>query len=153
MLPSSIGHVTMTGNVILVRFESLTHWGRYFADDVFKCIFLNENVWSSLNISLKFVPMVRNNNVPSLVQIMAWRRSGDEPLSEPRMVNVLTHICVSLPQLVKSLQVIWRSGTGGVYRRVPSFQISYRDLTSNKLHLITRQDMGIIKLNLGAPGY
>ena len=48
------------------------------ADDIFKCIFLNKNVW----ISLKFAPRVRINNIPTLVQIMAWRRIGDKPLSE-----------------------------------------------------------------------
>ena len=30
--------------------------GRHFADDIFKCIFLNENVWIPIEISLKFVP-------------------------------------------------------------------------------------------------
>ena len=54
---------------------------RHFADDIFKCIFLNENEWISLRISLKFIPKVRMNNIPSLVQIMAWRRPGDKPLS------------------------------------------------------------------------
>ena len=54
--------------------------GRHFPDDIFKCIFLNENVWISLEISLKFVPKVRVNNIPTLVQIMAWRRPGDKPL-------------------------------------------------------------------------
>ena len=29
--------------------------GRHFPDDIFKCIFVNENKWISLNISLKFV--------------------------------------------------------------------------------------------------
>ena len=33
---------------------------------------------------------------------MAWRRSGDKPLSEPMMVNLLTHICVTRPQWVKT---------------------------------------------------
>ena len=33
--------------------------GRYFADDVLKCIFLNENVWISCKIPLKFVPRVQ----------------------------------------------------------------------------------------------
>ena len=28
--------------------------GRHFADDTFKCIFMNENVWITINISLKF---------------------------------------------------------------------------------------------------
>ena len=52
---------------------------RHFADDIFKCIFQNENEWVSLRISLKFVPKVRINNIPSLVQVMAWRRPGDKP--------------------------------------------------------------------------
>ena len=30
--------------------------GRHFADDIFKCIFLHENAWISIKISLKFVP-------------------------------------------------------------------------------------------------
>ena len=32
---------------------------------------------------------------------MAWRRLGDKPLSEPMMVRLQTHICVTWPQLVK----------------------------------------------------
>ena len=75
--------------------------GRHFADDPFKCIFLNENVWISLRISLKFVPRVRINNIPPLVPIMAWCWSGDKPLSKPMMVSLLTNICVSRPQWVK----------------------------------------------------
>ena len=62
---------------------------RYFADDIFKCIFLNENVWISLKISLKFIPKGSINNIPALVQIMAWRRPGDKPLSEPMMVSLI----------------------------------------------------------------
>ena len=74
--------------------------GRSFADDTFKSIFLNENVRISIKISLKFVPKVSINNIPALVQIMAWRRLGDKPLSEPMMVGLLTHICVTRPQWV-----------------------------------------------------
>ena len=74
--------------------------GRHFPDDIFKCIFLNENVWISIWISLKCVPEEPINNIPALVQIMAWRRPGDKPLSEPMMVNLLTHICVTRPQWV-----------------------------------------------------
>ena len=75
--------------------------GRHFADDVLKCIFLNENVWISLKISLTFAPKGPINNIPALVQIMAWRRPGDKPLSEAMMVSLLTHICVTRPQWVK----------------------------------------------------
>ena len=76
--------------------------GRRFTDDTFKRIFLNENVRISINISLKFVPKGPINNNPALVQIMAWRRPGDKPLSEPMMVSLLTHICVTRPQWVET---------------------------------------------------
>ena len=44
-------------------------------------------IWISLNISLKFVPEGQIKNIPALVQIMAWRRLGDKPLSEPMTVD------------------------------------------------------------------
>ena len=72
--------------------------GRYFPDDIFKCIFLNENVCISIRISMKFVPKSPIKNIPALVQIMARRRTGDKPLSEPMIVNLLTHICVARSQ-------------------------------------------------------
>ena len=78
-----------------------THWDwvrqncRHFTDNIFKCIFLNENVWISIKISPNVVLTGSNNNIPALVQIMAWQRPGDEPLSEEMMVGLLTHICVS----------------------------------------------------------
>ena len=78
--------------------------GRHFPDDIFKRIFLFENVWIWIKISLKFIPKVRINNIPSLVQIMAWCRIGDKPWSEPMMVNLMTHICVTWPQWVKLRQ-------------------------------------------------
>ena len=71
---------------------------RHLADDIFKCIFLNENVWIFLKISPKFVSKVRIHNIPALVQIMAWRRPGAKPLSEPMMVSLLMHICATRPQ-------------------------------------------------------
>ena len=57
------------------------------------------------------VPKVRINNIPALVQIMAWRRPGDRPLSEPMTVKLLTHIYVTgLNQLKNVLVQImaWR---------------------------------------------
>ena len=55
--------------------------GRHFPDDIFKCIFMNEKCFILIQISLKFVPKFLINNISSLVQIMAWRQSGDKPLS------------------------------------------------------------------------
>ena len=40
---------------------------RHFPDDIFKCIFLNENVLISIKISLKFVLKRQINNIPALV--------------------------------------------------------------------------------------
>ena len=52
----------------------------HFVVDILKYIFLNEDVWILLKISLKYVPEVWINNIPTLVQILAWRRPGDKPL-------------------------------------------------------------------------
>ena len=60
--------------------------GRLFPDDILKCIFVNENVWIFIKISLKFVPKGAINNIEALFQIMAWRITGDKPLSEAMMV-------------------------------------------------------------------
>ena len=75
--------------------------GRRFSDDVFKCISLNENVWILIKISLKFVSEGQVNNIQALVRVMAWRRSGEKPLSEPMMVSLPTHICVNRSQWIK----------------------------------------------------
>ena len=74
---------------------------RYFADDIFKCVFLNENVWISIKIALKFVPMGPINNIPASVLIMAWRQPGDKPLSEPIMARLPTQKCVTRDQWFK----------------------------------------------------
>ena len=92
--------MTVAGSGLIITLRPRQH-GRHFPDDIFKCTFLNLNVWISLTISLKVVPKVRINNIPALVQILAWRRPGDKPLSEPMMVKSSTHICVTRPQLVK----------------------------------------------------
>ena len=91
-------------------FPKLTHLrprqdGRHFPDDIFKSIFLNENTRILIKISLMFVAKDSFGNIPTLVQIMAWRRPGDKPWSEPMMANLLTHICVTRPQWVKRIYI------------------------------------------------
>ena len=56
-------------------------------DDIFKCIFLNENNRILIRISLKFVPRSPVDNKLALVQVMAWRQTGDKPLHEPTMTQ------------------------------------------------------------------
>ena len=96
---------------------------RSFADGIFKCILLNENAWISFKISLKFVPKVRIYKIPALVQIMTWRRPGDKPLSEPMMVNLLTHICVTRPQWVNYITVVGYAEKWGM-----TFRQRYRNI-------------------------
>ena len=79
--------------------------GRHFADDMLKCIFLNENVWILFKVSLKFVARCPINNISALVFIMAWRRPGNKPLSEPMVVSLLMYICVTRRQWVNSFQM------------------------------------------------
>ena len=88
----------------------LTRWGRDKMAAIFQTTFSNAFSWMKMCkfrlrfISLKYVPkgpINKKKNIPTLVQIMAWRRPGDKPLSEPMMVILLTHICVTRPQWVK----------------------------------------------------
>ena len=90
----------------IISFNTLRprQYGRHFADDPFKRIFLNETLRISIKISLNFLPKGPINYIPMLVQIMAWRRRGDKPLSEPMMVSLLTHICITRPQWVNTLR-------------------------------------------------
>ena len=57
------------------------------ADDKLKCIFLNETDEITIQISLKFVPSSPVDNKPALLQVMAWRRRSDKPLSEPMLTQ------------------------------------------------------------------
>ena len=57
--------------------------GRHLADYIFQCIFLNVCSWGHIH------------NIPASVQVMAWCRSGDNPLSEPVMVRLPMHLCVT----------------------------------------------------------
>ena len=60
--------------------------GRLFPDDNFKRIFANENVWVSIKYLTEVCSQGSIDNIPALVQIMAWRRTGDKPLSEAMLV-------------------------------------------------------------------
>ena len=64
--------------------------------------------WKCMNFDYDFTEICSQgcpiNNIPALVQIMAWRRSGDKALSEPMMDSLLTHICICItrPQCVNA---------------------------------------------------
>ena len=124
--------------------------GRHFADDIFKRIFLNENVLISLKISLKFVAKVRINNIPALVQIMAWHRLVDKPLSEPMMVSLLTHICVTRPQWVNCKQKwhkMWSGAIQTAFLSIFSFTENWYNWTPNSSRVPERLESNFIHIN------
>ena len=57
------------------------------ADNIFKCIFLNENVRIWIQISVKFVPKGTIENKSALVQVFTWCRRGNKPLPETIMTQ------------------------------------------------------------------
>ena len=95
--------------------------GCYFADDIFTCIFVNENAWNSLEFSLKFVPRI--NNIPVLMPTMAYRLvwSNADPvhrriyaaLREDKLIWITTSIITcKINSLWPSNAIYWhRSGS------------------------------------------
>ena len=111
-IPNGIGIIACPGtcNNAIVNTLRPRQRGHHFADDTSKHMFLNENVCISTEISLTFVPKGPMNNMPALVQITASRRTGDNQLSEPMMVSLLTQICVTRPHWVKRTKTVsWTS--------------------------------------------
>ena len=76
-------------------FTYLKHWSQDKMAAIFQTTFSNTFSWMKF-VSLKFIPEGPINNIPALVQKMAWHWPGDKPLSEPKMLSLLTHIYASL---------------------------------------------------------
>ena len=60
---------------------------RHFADNIFKYILFNETVWIPIEISLTFVSYGPIDDKSTLVQVKAWRRTGDKSLPEPTITQ------------------------------------------------------------------
>ena len=120
----------LTINVFVIDILRPRQDGRHFPDDIFKSIFLNENVWISIKISLEFVPNWPINDIPALVQIMAWRRPGDKPLSETMMVSLPTHICVIWPQWVDRRKAVY------IYKRHQQPRYRLKSIKHNTCNFI-----------------
>ena len=82
--------------------------GCHFADDSLKCIFLNENAWILIKISLTFAPNSPINYFSTLVWIMALRWPANKPLTELIMVRSQMHICITRPQWVKTHKMTYQ---------------------------------------------
>ena len=149
MVPSSDMVSTSEGTLIapitLISINTLRprQNGRHFADDIFKGIFFNENVWILIKISLKFVPKGSINNIPAMVQIMAWCRPGDKPLSEAMIVSLLMHICITRPQWVNMVPSSYMVSTSAGTLTAPMTLISINTWGS-------KQNRHFLKLCLNA---
>ena len=62
--------------------------GRHFADDIFKCIFMNEKFCILIWILPKFVPKGPIDKKWALFQVMTWHWEGDKPLPEPMLAHI-----------------------------------------------------------------
>ena len=85
----------------------LTHWGQGKMAAFLQMTFSSAFSWMKnfvcfvIKISLKFVVKYPINNKTALVQIMAWLRSGDKPLSEPMVVYLIdAYVSLSLNELM-----------------------------------------------------
>ena len=102
------------------------------------------NAFSSMKMSelqLKFhwsfVPRGPINNTAALVQIMAWRRPGDKPLSEPMVVRLLMHICITWPQ--------WVDKSWWVANFTNKIQALFKDISQNFKHSRAVKVMRVIR--------
>ena len=127
-------HIVLSGD------NELTHWGRDKMAAIFRTTFSNGFSWMKMyelqtKIPLKFVPKGPINNILALVQIMAWRRSGDKPLSESMMVNLPTPICIIRPQWVNwtySLSIISMTFQAAFQPKSTSMSMSFSPFCLNR---------------------
>ena len=99
--------------------------------------FLDKNVSILINISLKSVPKGQIDNIPALVQIMAWRRLCANSLSDSMVVSLLTHICVTRSQWVNSRLLISFQYLGQVYLSFPHCHFDPFSIVRHKAQVIT----------------
>ena len=89
--------------------QRLHHGGRGKMAAIFQTTFSNAFSWMKFfEFWLKFHWNLFKgafNNIPALAKIIAWHRPGDKPLSEPMLVSLLAHTCVTRPQWTQVLQI------------------------------------------------
>ena len=87
--------------------SALTHWGRDKIDAISQTTFSSAfSCKIILNSDQMLVPKGPINNIPTWVQIMAWRRPGEKPLSDPMMASLPTHICGTRPQWINEMNIM-----------------------------------------------
>ena len=118
---------------------------RHVPDDIFKHIFLNQNIRFLIDILMNFVPYGPIDCQSRLVQLIAWRLADDKPLSEPMMAYFPdAYTCISRPLLLNNgglSQKCWRGIDGKILLRASynlniCFDITYLNI-SNTIQLPT----------------
>ena len=115
---------------------NLTHWAQSkslpFCRRHLEWNLCNENWYVFIHNSLKFPPDGSINNKSSSVPIMAWRRTGDKPLSE--ISGGLVYWCTSVPLGLGALNRNTKFSFINVHL-ITSF-VKYRPLRSGRNMLI-----------------
>ena len=93
--------------------------GGHFADYIFWCFFLNENVRNWIQFWPQFVLNGPIDNKPALIQVIAWHRTGDNLLPEPMLTQIID-IYASLGG-VKSLVLSLSQSRGVCHFRIVIF--------------------------------
>ena len=89
----SLEAVLSIAPMILVKSSLPAQNGTDFAEDIFRCIFMNDKFWILIRSSLNFDSKGPIDNNLELVQIMALCRTGDKPLSQPMLKKFIdTHM-------------------------------------------------------------
>ena len=156
LLEFNVSRVSEGLSVSLLTHGAETKWPPLFIWH-YEMYFLNENVWISINISLKFVPKAPIHNIQVLIYIMAWHRLGDKPLSEPMVVRLLAHICVFRLQLVH-MSHVWFITLASCVLDHHIFHIlfsSYHscDKLSHHIYYELSEVIGLLYISLSSAGY
>ena len=94
---------------VIINILRPRHNGHRFPDNILKWIFVNGNVWISIKINLKIVASIPINNIPALVQIMAWRRPDAMLLSDQTIIYIRWYVsAANFTRHTKICMYVWR---------------------------------------------
>ena len=106
-MDSNSEHIQMGLNPYVINPSPPGKNGRFFGDNIFKCIFVNEKFCILIQIPLKFISKGPIDNKSALVQVMTWCRVGEKPLPESVVLRLLTHICSTRGRRVNMSKLHW----------------------------------------------
>ena len=103
--------------------------------------FLDGNLGILIQISLKFVPDGQIDKNPVLVQIMAWRETGDEPWSESGMDGLVyprIYVSLGLDELRVDTEVCYTKALQDSQQKVCEQIFPFHSIKCNKKNIIIK---------------